>query len=197
MTATQESAESTPHCSRDEEARTKLDNYIGVMEELEMGHSIYMEKLWHLMQVCTNHNTVIDVINNVFIPPIQVTITSRNQTEAEGGRPLQELATTCHTPDPQALPPNCSESTWVLAALLSFVLQRQIAGQTATAATCAEAFGCDATTMERLTTGKKVSGKGGKGTKQKSSSISGQKGSTKKKTELDKPRDDDNEEDDD
>ena len=153
--ATQGSAASTPRFPRDEEARTKLDNYVGVMEELAMAHSIYMEKLWHLMQFCTNHNAVIDVMNNVFLPPIQVTITSRDQAETEGGKPLQELATARHTPGPQALPPDCSESTRVLATLVSFVLQRQIAGQTATAATCAEAFGCDATTMERLATGKK------------------------------------------
>ena len=137
---------------------------------------------------CTNHNAVIDIMNNVFISPIQVTITSRNQAEA---------ATTRHTPDPQALPPNCSESTWVLAALLSFVLQRQIAGLTATAATCAETFSCDAATVERLTTGKKVSGKGGKGTKRKSSSTSGQKGSKKKKAKLTGPKVNDDEEDDD
>ena len=195
--ATQESAASTPRFPRDEEARTKLDNYVGIMEELAMGHSVYMEKLWQLMQVCTNHNAVIDAMNNVFIPPIQVTVTSRNQAEAEGGKPLQELATARHTPDPQALPPNCSESTRVLAALVSFVLQRQIAGQRATAGTCAEAFGCDATTMERLVTGKKASGKGGKGTKRKSSSTSGQKGSTKKKAKTKGPKVEDDEEDDD
>ena len=55
-------------------------------------------------------------MNNVFIPPIQVTVTSRAQAEAAGGKPLQEMATTCHTPNPQTLPPECSESTRVLAA---------------------------------------------------------------------------------
>ena len=94
-----------------------------------------------------------------------MTVTSRDQAEAEGGKPIQELATARHTPDPQALPPNCSESTRVMTALLSFVLQRQITGQRATAAMCAEAFGCDATIMKCLATGKKASGKGGKGTK--------------------------------
>ena len=197
VTVTQESAGSTPCFPRNEEARVKFDSYVGVMEDLSSGHSAYMEKLWQLMQVCTNQNTVIDVMNNVFIPLIQVTVTSRNQAEAEEGRTLQELATTCHTPDPQALPPNCSESTRVLAALLSFVLQGQIAGQPVTAATCAESFGCDATTLEQLTTGKRASGKGGKGTKRKSSSTGGQKGSLKKKAKLTKPKDDDDDDEED
>ena len=197
VTATQGSAASIPHFPRDEEARTKLDNYVGVMEELATAHSIYMEKLWHLMQFCTNHNAVIDVMNNVFLPPIQVTIMSRDQAETEGGKPLQELATARHTPDPQALPPDCSESMRVLAALVSLVLQRQIAGQTATAATCAEAFGCDATTMERLAIGKKVSSKGGKRTKRKSSSTSGQKDNTRKKAKATGLKVEDDEEDDD
>ena len=165
VTATQEKAASTPRFPRNEEAVVKFDAYIGTMEDLAMRHSVYMEKLWQLMQVCINHNAVIDVMNNVFIPPIQVTVTSRDQAEAAEGKPLQELAIARHTPDPQALPKECSESTRVLTAFLSFVLQRQITGQQATAATCAEAFECDVTLMERLATGKKASGKGGKGTK--------------------------------
>ena len=50
VTATQESTASTPHFLRDEEAIIKFNKYVGVMEELSMGHSIYMEKLWQLMQ---------------------------------------------------------------------------------------------------------------------------------------------------
>ena len=196
--ATQEKAASTPCFPRNEEATVKFDNYVGMMEELVMRHSVYMEKLWQLMQVCTTHNAVIDVMNNVFIPPIQVTVTSRKQAEAAEGKPLQELATARHTPDPQVLPTDCSESTRVLAALLSFVLQRQIAGQQATAATCAETFGCDATIMECLATGKKASGKGGRGTKRKSSLASGQKSSPRKKAKTLGPKvEDDNDEEDD
>ena len=176
---------------------TKFDAYIGTMEELAMRHSVYMEKLWQLMQVCMNRNAVIDVMNNVFIPPIQVTVTSRDQAEAVEGKPLQELAMARHTPDPQALPGNCSESTRVLTAFLSFVLQRQITGQQATAATCMEAFECNVTLMERLATGRKASGKGVKGTKRKSSSTSGQKSSTGKKAKTSGPREEDDDEEDD
>ena len=82
----------------------------------------------------------------------------------------------------------CSESTRVLAALLSFVLQRQITGQQVTAASCVEAFKCDATLMENLATGKKTSGKGGKGTKRKSSTASGSKSSTGKRIKTPKPK---------
>ena len=196
VTATQERAASTQRFPRHEEAAVKFDQYVGTMEELAMRHSAYMEKLWQLTQVCTTHNAVIDVMNNVFIPPIQVTVTSRDQAEAEGGKPLQELAMTHHTPDPQALPPDWSESTRVLAALLSFVLQRQITGQQVTAAMCAETFRCDATLMECLATGKKASGKGGRGTKRKSSSTSGQKSSTRKKAKTSRQKEDDDDKED-
>ena len=127
-----------------------------------------------------------------------MTVTSRDQAEAVEGKPLQELAIARHTPDPQALPKDCSESTRVLTAFLSFVLQRQITGQQATAGTCVEAFECDVTLMEHLATGKKASGKGGKETKRKSSSTSGQKSSKGKKAKTSGPKvEDDNEEDDD
>ena len=198
VTATQEKAASTPRFPRDEEAMVKFDNYVGTMEELAMRHSAYMEKLWQLMQVCINHNAVIDVMNNVFIPPIQVTVTSRVQAEVAEGKPLQALASVRHTPDPQVLPADCAESTRILAAFLSFVLQGQITGQQATAAACGEAFECNVTIMEQLTTGKKASGKGGKKTKRKSSSTSGPKSSTKKKAKTSGPKvEDDDEEDDD
>ena len=132
--ATQEKAAATPCFPRNEEAAVKFDRYIRTMEELAMRHSVYMEKLWQVMQVCTTHNAVMDVMNNVFIPPIQVTMTSRNQAETAEGKPIQELAIARHIPDPQALTQGCSESTQMLAALLSFVLQGQITGQQATAA---------------------------------------------------------------
>ena len=198
VTATQEKTASTPCFPRNEEAVVKFDAYVGTMEDLVMRHSTYMEKLWQLTQVCINHNAVIDVMNNVFIPPIQATVASRDQAEAAEGKPLQELARIRHTPDPRALPADCSESMRVLAAFLSFVLQRQITGQQVTAAACAKAFECDVTIMERLATGKKASGKGGRGTKRKSSSTSGQKSSTRKKAKTSGPKvEDDDEEDDD
>ena len=87
VTATQEKAASTPCFPRNEEAMVKFDAYIGTMEDLAMRHSAYMEKLWQLMQVCINHNAVINIMNNVFIPPIQVTVTSRDQVEAAEGKP--------------------------------------------------------------------------------------------------------------
>ena len=119
-----------------------FDNYIGAMEDLAAKHSTYMEELWQVMQVATTHNATLTVMNNVFIPPIQVTVTSRSHAEAAEGKPIQELVIARHVPDPQALPPNCTESTRVLAALLSFVLQREV-GQRVTAAECAAAFQCD------------------------------------------------------
>ena len=197
VTASLEKAASTPRFPRNEEAVVKFNAYVGTMEELAMRHSAYMEKLWQLMQVCINHNAVIDIMNNVFIPPIQVTVTSRDQAEAVEGKPLQELAIARHTPDPQVLPRECSESTRVLTAFLSFVLQRQIAGQQVTAATCGEAFKCDMTLMEHLAIGKKTSGKGGKGTKRKSGSASGQKSSKAKKIKTSGLKVDNDEEDDD
>ena len=109
VTATPENAEARPHFPRDEAARDRFDDYIVAMDDLASGHSAYMEKLWQLQQECSNQNTVLDLMNNVFIPPIQVTVTSRKRAEAEEGKTFQELATSCHTPDPQALPPNCSK----------------------------------------------------------------------------------------
>ena len=129
-----------------------------------------------------------------FIPPIQVTVTSRNHAEAAEGKPIKELVAARHVPDPQALPPNCTESTRVLAALLSFVLQREV-GQRATAAECVAAFQCDEDIMRQVTTGKKTKGKGGKGTKRKSSTASGSRTSPRKKAKQSEPKEEDDDED--
>ena len=197
VTATQEKLAYTPRFPRNEEAAVKFDCYIGAMEELAMRHSVYMEKLWQVMQITTTHNATLTVMNNVFIPPIQVTVTSRDQTETTEGKPIQELAVAHHIPDPQSLPPSCTKSTRVLAALLSFVLQREIGGQQATAAECATAFQCDANIMTQVTTGKKTRGKGGKGTKRKSSTASGSRSSPRKKAKTSGPKAEDDEEEDD
>ena len=147
VTATQEKLAYKPCFPRNEEAVVAFDNYVGTMEDLAAKHSVYMEELWQVMQVTTTHNATLMVMNNVFIPPIQVTVISRDHTEATEGKPIQELVAARHLPDPQTLPPNCTESTRVLAALLSFVLQKEVGGQQATAAECATAFQCDANIM--------------------------------------------------
>ena len=165
-------------------ATDKLDEFMVALQELGESHSNYMEKLWSLQQECTNMNAVLDVMNNVFIPPIQVTVTSRSQEEAKEGKSFQELATSRQVPDLEKLPAQCSESTRVLAAFAYFVLLRQISGQPATAATCAEVYSCNAVTLEQLVTGKVESSKGGKGTKAK------RKSSTQGGPKLKKTKDD-------
>ena len=35
-----------------------------------MRHSAYMERLWQLAQVSTTHAAVLDIMNNVLIPPM-------------------------------------------------------------------------------------------------------------------------------
>ena len=181
---------------RGEEAAVPLSNFIGAMEELAMRHSVYMEKLWQVMQVATTNNATLTIMNNVSIPPIQVTVTPRDQVERAEGKPIQELALR-HLPDPQTLPPSCTESTRVLAALLRFVLQGQVGGQQATAAECAAAFQCDANLMVQVTTGKKTKGKGGRGAKRKSSAATGSRSSPRKKAKTTEPKKDDDNEDDD
>ena len=195
VTATQEKLAYQPCFPRNEDAVVAFDNYVGAMEDLAAKHSVYMEELWQVMQVATTHNATLTVMNNVFIPPIQVTVTSRSHAEAAEGKPIQELVAAWHIPDPQALPPNCTESTRVLAALLSFVLQREV-GQRATAAECAAAFQCDADIMMQVTTEKKTKGKGGKGTKQKSSGASGSRTSPRKKAKQSEPKEEDDDDED-
>ena len=197
VTATQEKLAYQPCFPRDEDAVVAFDNYVGAMGDLAAKHSVYMEELWQVMQVATTHNATLTVMNNVFVPPIQVTVTSRSHTEATEGKPIQELVTARHLPDPQALPPNCTESTRVLAALLSFVLQREVSGQQATAAECTTAFKCDADIMRQLTTGKKTKGKGGKGTKRKTSAASGSRTSPRKKARIAEQKEEDDDEDND
>ena len=196
VTATQEKLAYQPCFPRNEDAVVAFDNYVGAMEDLAAKHSTYMEELWQVMQVATTHNATLTVMNNVFIPPIQVTVTSRSHAEATEGKPIQELVAARHIPDPQALPPNCTKSTRVLAALLSFVLQREVGGQRATAAECAAAFQCDADIMMQVTTGKKTKGKGGKGTKRKSSAASGSRTSPRKKTKKSGPKEEDDDDED-
>ena len=196
VTMTQEKLAYKPCFPRNEEAVVAFDNYVRAMEDLATKHSVYTEELWQVMQVATTHNATLTVMNNIFIPPIQVTMTSRDHTEATEGKLIQELVAARHIPDPQALPPNCTESTRVLAALLSFVLQKEVGGQQATAAECATAFQCDANIMMQVTTGKKMKGKGGKGTKWKTSAASGSRISPRKKAKTAERKEEDDDDDD-
>ena len=87
-----------PRFPKDEVSKDMLNKYLMAMDSLGSNHSAYMEKLWVLQQECLNQNRILDIMNNVFILPIQVTVTSRRQIEAEEGKMFQELATSRHTP---------------------------------------------------------------------------------------------------
>ena len=190
VTAVPEAMEARAPCFlKDPVVTDKFDELLVALEDLGESHSTYMEKLWLLLQQCTDMNTVCNVMNNVFIPPIQVTVTSRSAEEAKERKSLQELAASRHVPDPKRLPAQCSESTRVLAAFAYFVLLRQISGQPATAATCAEVYSCNIATLEQLIMGKAQGGKGGKGGKGKRKS-STKGGPEEKKAKGDEEDDD-------
>ena len=143
-----------PQLPRGKAAKDVLTEYYEAAEDLATIHGCYMEKLWQLQMQCSDQNAFLNVTNHVYIPNVQVTVPSRSQEEAAEGRIFQQLATARQVPDHNKLPASCSGSTRTLAALVHFILFRQISGQTVTVANCARDFKCDATILEQLTTGK-------------------------------------------
>ena len=193
VTAEADSSEvRTPQFLKLKEAKEALSGYYEVVEDLTNNHASYMEKLWQLQGQCTDQNIFLDVTNQVYIPAVQVTVTSRHQEETAEGKTFQQLAASRHTPNPEKLPTSCLGSTRTLAALVYFILFRQVSGEPATVAECTRDFKCDATMLEQLTTGKTDGDKQSKGpkSKRKSSRLS-------KKAAKKAKRDDDNEEEDD
>ena len=207
-----------------EDVKKALDKYYEIADGLAKAQNTAMEAIEALGENLDDHDTIVNILKHIQNPCIQVTAMQEKvayqpcfprhedavvafdnyvthtgyrdlHAEAAEGKPIRDLVVARHMPDPQALPPNCTESTRVLAALLSFVLQREV-GQRATAAECATAFQCDADIMMQVTTGKRTKGKGGKGTKRKSSAASGSRTSPRKKAKQSEPKEEDDDNDD-
>ena len=100
----------------------------------------------------------LDIIQQVQLPAVQVSIRTVKELEKLEGKTYRELTLLCHLPNFRRIFHNATEQTRTMAAYMYFVLHEQITSLRPSQTGCAAEFRCGATPFKRLLTGKKQPG---------------------------------------
>ena len=107
----------------------------------------------------------LDIIRQVQLPAVQVSIRTVEELEKVQGKTYRELTLLCHLPNFRRIFPNASEQTRTMAAYIYFVLYEQITSLRPSQTGGAADFRCRVTLFKRLITGKKQPSRPGRSSK--------------------------------
>ena len=127
------------------EARTNFASSTKVLEEKIKDKSVFL-----------------DIIKQVQLPAVQVSIRTVGELEKLEGKTYRELTLLYHLPNFRKMFPNTTEQTRMMAAFMYFVLHVQINGLRPSQTGCAAEFSCGAMPFKRLITGKRQPGRSGR-----------------------------------
>ena len=104
----------------------------------------------------------LDIIKQVQLPAVQVSIRTVEEMEKLEGKTYRELTLLHHLPNFRRIYPNATEQTRTMAAFIYYVLYEQITSLRPFQTGCAAKFRCITTLFKRLTTGKRQPGRPGR-----------------------------------
>ena len=85
-------------------------------------------------------SVLLDIIKQVQLPAVQVTIGTIEELEKLEGKTYRELTLLCHLPNFRCIYPNATEQTRTMAAFIYFILYEQITGLRPSQTGCAAEF---------------------------------------------------------
>ena len=100
----------------------------------------------------------LDIIKQVQLPAVQVSIRTVEELEQLEGKTYRELRLLHHLPNFRRIYPNAREQTRTMAAFIYYVLYKRITGLRPSQTGCAGKFRCGMTPFKRLITGKRQPG---------------------------------------
>ena len=131
-------------CHTLSEAQTNLMSSTKVLEEKIMDKAVFL-----------------DIIKQVQLPAVQVSIRTVEELEQLKGKTYRELTLLHHLPNFRRIYPNTTEQTRIMAAFIYYVLYKRITSLRPYQTGCAAKFRCGTTPFKRLITGKRQLGRPG------------------------------------
>ena len=144
------------------DAREALKDYYDACHTLSEAQINLMLSTKVLESKITDKSVFLDIIEQVHLPAVQVSIRTVEELEQLEGKTYRELTLLHHLPNFRRIYPNVTEQTRTMAAFIYFVLYEKITGLRPSQTGCAAKFRCGMTPFKRLITGKRQSGRPGR-----------------------------------
>ena len=178
-------------------AKVALRDYYDAVHTLCEAQKNFAQSTQVLEKKIEDKSVFLDIIRQVQLPAVQVSIRTVEELEKLEGKMYRELTLLCHLPNFRRIFHNASEQTRTMATYMYFVLYERITGLRPSQTGCAANFGCGATPFKRLITEKKQPSRPGRssevrgGSSRRIEEIAKMEGATpakqRKTTSTDKP----------
>ena len=140
------------------EAAEPLKDYYDAVHTLCKVQTNFASSTKVLEQKIKDKSVFLDIIKQVQLPAVQVSIRTVEELEKLEGKTYRELTLLCHLSNFRKIFPNATEQMRTMAAFMYFVLHEQITSLRPSQTGCAAEFRCRATLFKRLITGKRQPG---------------------------------------
>ena len=161
----QEDEPEKPRYNLQGNAKVALRDYYDAVHTLCEAQKNFAQSTQVLEKKIEDKSVFLDIIRQVQLPAVQVSIRTVEELEKLEGKTYRELTLLCHLPNFRRIFHNASEQTRTMATYMYFVLYEQITSLRPSQTGCAANFGCGVTPFKRLITGKKQPGRPGRSSK--------------------------------
>ena len=140
------------------DAKEAFKDYYDAVHTLCKAQTNFLASTNVLEKKIEDKSVFLDIIKQVQLPAVQVTVAAIEELEKLEGKRYRELTLLCHLPNFRRIYPNATEQTRTIAAFIYFVLYEQITGLRPSQTGCAAKFRCGVTPFKRLITEKRQPG---------------------------------------
>ena len=137
------------------DAREALKDYYDACHTLSEAQTNFMLSTKVLESKIIDKSVFLDIIKQVQLPVVLVSIRTVEELEQLEGKMYRELTLLHHLPNFRRIYPNTTEQTRTMAAFIYYVLYEKITGLRPSQKGCAAEFRCGMTPFKRLMTGKR------------------------------------------
>ena len=154
-----------PRLNLNDEAKEVLTDYYDAAHTLCEAQTNLMASTKVLEEKLEGKAVFLDIIKQVQLPAVQVSVRTVEEIEALEGKTYRELTLSQHLPDYRKIYPNATEQMRTMAAFMYYILLEAITGLQKSQTGCAAEFRCQTTPFKRLITAKKQPGGPGRSSK--------------------------------
>ena len=158
MYVEQEEQTEKPRYKLDDEAKEALRDYYDAVYTLSEVQTNFTASTKVLEQKIKDKSVFLDIIRQVQLPAVQVSVRTIEEEENLQGKTYREVTLLTHLPNFRTIYRNTNEQTKTMAVFMYYVLYEQITGLQKSQTGCAAEFRCQTTPFKRLITGKRQPG---------------------------------------